>query len=151
MDAAKLTTAGKGHLVESVLKEGADDIALKGASAADDVIMNTAQSLPAGGTGQIGAFTQYPNAIAGNTVADVGLSNIPMAGGQAGMANSFPATMGGAGPATYVLNLDFLIPFLLWTKLHQIDFKQVGKLLKKNHGNLLKIIHFQLQVQLCQL
>lgn len=92
---------GAGHLGGEIAKNVTDDVLLKGASVADDVVMNTAQSLPSGGTGQIGAFTQYPNAIAGRNVADVGLSNIPMAGGQAGMANSFPAAMGGVGPATY--------------------------------------------------
>lgn len=138
MDAAKLTSQGAGHLAGNVVKEGADDLVLKGASAADDVIMNTAQSLPAGGTGQIGAFTQYPNAIAGNTVADVGLSNIPMAGGQAGMANSFPATMSGVGPATVASKPSFFDSFFTMDKTAPDRFQAGFEAVKKEPWQFVK-------------
>ena len=90
---SKAIEQGAGHLSGNIGPKMTNDALLQ---SADDI----AQSFPAGGADQIGAFKQYPNAIAGNTVADVGLSNIPMAGGQVGMPNSFQATMGGAGPST---------------------------------------------------
>lgn len=132
MDAAKLTTAGKGHLVESVLKEGADDIALKGASVADDALIQ-------GGTGQIGMHTQFPGAVSGTSpFADAGLSNIPMAGGQAGMANSFPATMGGVGQATAASKPGFFDSFMNLDKTAPDRFQAGWEAVKKEPWQFVK-------------
>jgi hypothetical protein len=109
------------HLGGNVVKE-----------VADDVVMNTAQSLPSGATGQIGMHTQFPNAVAGNAVADVGLSNIPMAGGQVGMANSFPAAMGGAGPVTAASKPGFFDSFMNIDKTAPERFQAGFEVVKEN-------------------
>jgi hypothetical protein len=121
----KAVESGAGHLAGNV---------------ADDVV---AQSLPSGATGQIGMHTQFPNAVAGNAVADVGLSNIPIAGGQAGMANSFPAAMGGAGPATYASKPGFFDSLMTMDKTAPDRFQAGWEAVKENPLQFVKDNPFQ--------
>lgn len=140
--AGEAAKQGVGHLGGNIAKEVTDDALLAAtknvSGVADDVVMNTAQSLPSGGTGQIGSFTQYPNAIAGRNVADVGLSNIPMAGGQAGMANSFPAAMGGSGVGTFADKPSFFDSLFTMDKTAPDRFKAGWEAVKKEPWEFVK-------------
>ena len=128
---------GAGHLGGEVAKNVADDVLLKGASVADDALIQ-------GGTGQIGMHTQFPGAVSGTSpFADAGLSNIPMAGGQAGMANSFPATMGGVGPATAASKPGFFDSFMNLDKTAPDRFQAGWEAVKESPLEFVKKNPFQ--------
>ena len=68
---------------------------------------STGTNLVGGNPEGVSMFTQFPGKIAGTpsfATSDLALSNIPATGGQVGMANSFPAIMGGTAPITPVVS-----------------------------------------------
>ena len=64
------------------------------AANAANVVKDTAQSVAGGGTGNVGMFTASPN------LGATGATSFGNTAGNIGMANSFPATMGGTPAAT---------------------------------------------------
>jgi len=95
-----LSAWGGGNLagsIQNLAQTGAENIG----NLASTTAQKTAESLPVGATSEVGMFNQFPNAVSGGAGADIGLGNIPMSGGEVGMANSFPATMGGSGPSGF--------------------------------------------------